>query len=204
MEKTAMYTLTYGLFVVTARDGKVDNGCITNTVGQVTSTPNRISLTVNKANFTHDMIVKTGVFNVSVISQKADFGLFERFGFHSGREVDKFEGLYEYERAENGVTYITKGVNAVLCARVVASYDLGTHTMFIADVTDGWNMSKAPSCTYAYYLSEIKPKPQQNASGKTVWRCKICGYEYEGENLPDEFVCPICKHGKDDFEKVTK
>jgi flavin reductase (DIM6/NTAB) family NADH-FMN oxidoreductase RutF len=204
MDKTAMYALTYGLFVITARDGKIDNGCITNTVIQVTSTPNRVSVTINKANYTHDLIAKTGTFNVSVISQKAEFDLFERFGFHSGRDVDKFDGLYEYERAENGVTYITKGINAVLCAKVVASYDLGTHTTFVADVTDCWTMSKAPSCTYAYYLAEIKPKPAQNNSGKTVWRCKICGYEYEGENLPDDFVCPICKHGKDDFEKVVK
>lgn len=201
MDKRAMYKLTYGLFVVTARDGSKDNGCITNTVAQVTTTPNRISLAVNKANFTHDMLLKTGVLNVSILSEAADFGLFQRFGFASGRDVDKFAGFSDCERAENGVLYVTKGVNAMLSARVVQMVDLGTHTLFLADVTDGRSLSDVPSATYAYYQSEIKPKPQQKPK-KTVWRCKVCGYEYEGEELPADFVCPLCKHGAEDFEKV--
>ncbi len=204
MEKESMYKLTYGLFVVTAKaDGKA-NGCITNTAIQVTSSPNRISLAVNKGNYTHDQIVKTGIFNVSVISEKATFELFTRFGFASGREVDKFDGFDAYEYADNGVPYITQGTNAVLCASVAFTVDLGTHTLFIADVTDGFVLSKTPSATYAYYQSDIKPKPQPKPQAqKTVWRCKVCGYEVEAEELPDDFVCPLCKHGKDDFEKVS-
>lgn len=201
MDKTSMYKLTYGLFVITARDGSKDNGCITNTVGQVTTTPNRISLTVNKTNFTHDMIIKTGIFNVSILSCDATFELFQRFGFFSGKDTDKFAGFTDYARATNGLLYVTKGVNAMLSAKVVQSIDLGTHTMFIADVTDGLVLSDASSATYAYYQSEIKPKPQENPK-KTIWRCKVCGYEYEGEELPADFICPLCKHGADDFEKI--
>lgn len=200
MDKSAMYKLTYGLFVVTARDGEKDNGCITNTVAQVTTTPNRISLAVNKANFTHAMLVRTGVLNVSILSEEADFSLFQRFGFVSGRDTDKFAGFPDCQRAENGVLYVTRGVNAVISARIVQTVDLGTHTLFLADVTDARTLSGAPSATYAYYQAEIKPKPQKPK--KTVWRCKVCGYEYEGEELPDGFVCPLCKHGAEDFEKV--
>jgi flavin reductase (DIM6/NTAB) family NADH-FMN oxidoreductase RutF len=202
MDKTAMYKLTYGLFVVTTKDEK-DNGCITNTAMQVTTTPNRIVMAVNKDNYTHDMMVKTGVFNVSIISTDADFELFRHFGFQSGRDVNKLEGYENAKRAANGVTYITKGTNAVICAKVAETVDLGTHTLFVADVTDAMTLSDVPSASYAYYLSEIKPKPAAKVD-KTVWRCKICGYEYEGEELPDGFTCPLCKHPKEDFEKVAK
>lgn len=203
MDMTAMFKLTYGLFVVTARSGGKDNGCITNTVGQVTSLPNRISLTVNKGNYTHDMIEQTGIFNVSILSEEADFSLFQRFGFSSGRTTDKFTGFSGYDRAENGVAFITEGTNAVLSARVVQSVDLGTHTMFICDVTGGRVLGGAPSATYAYYHAHIKPAPQPRKAEKTVWRCKVCGYEYEGEELPADFVCPVCKHGAADFERVS-
>ncbi len=203
MDNKAMYKLSYGLFVVTAKDSK-DNGCITNTAMQVTTTPNRITLAVNKANFTHDMILKTGVFNVSILSEEAKFDVFERFGFKSGRDTDKFADFGDWTRAENGVAYVTKGVNAVICAKVYDTVDLGTHTLFIADVTDAMTLSDAPSATYAYYHAHIKPKPEEKKpAGKTVWRCKICGYEHEAEELPDDFVCPLCKHPKEDFEKVT-
>ncbi len=203
MDNTVMFKITYGLFVLTARNAANDNGCIINTVGQVTLTPNCISLAVNKSNFTHDMIMENGVLNVSIISTDASFDLFRRFGFASGRDTDKFEGFTGCKRAENGVYYITEGINAVLCAKVVQTVDLGTHTLFIAEVTDGWSMSDVPSVSYEYYLSNIKPKPQAKPQ-KTVWRCKICGYEHEGEELLDDFICPICKHGKDDFEKVEE
>ncbi|MBO5327630.1 MAG: flavin reductase [Clostridia bacterium] len=202
MEKECMYKLTYGLFVVSARKDKKQNGCITNTVMQVTTTPNCISVTINKDNFTHGLIKETGIFNVSVLSEKADFSIFEQFGFKSGRDVEKLETFDDFEVWDNGVFFVTRGVNAVICAEVIQSVDLGTHTTFIAKVTDGWVMRKDNSVTYAYYLNNIKPKPQPKKTEKTVWRCKICGYEYEGENLPEDFICPICKHGADDFEKV--
>ncbi len=198
---SAMFKLSYGLFVVTARDGEKDNGCITNTVQQVTATPNRISLAVNKANFTHDMILKTTVFNVSIISEKADFELFKHFGFASGRNADKFADYSGYERAENGVTYVTNGTNSVLCAKVVRTVDLGTHTLFIADVTEEKVLDETASATYTYYFEHIKPKPEEKPKVKG-WVCKICGYVYEGEELPADFICPICLHPASDFEPL--
>ena len=207
MNKAAMYKLSYGLFVVTAnRDGK-DSGCITNTAIQVTSEPNRISLAVNKSNFTHDMIKDTGVFTVSVISEAASFDLFKHFGFQSGRDVDKFAVFNDCKRAENGTMIITKGTNGYISAKVVNTVDLGTHTLFIADVTDMDVLADVPSATYTYYQENIKPKPEavgKTKDGQTVWRCKICGYEYVGEELPDDFICPICKHPASDFEKAVK
>lgn len=197
-----MFKLSYGLFVVTARDGNKDNGCITNTVQQVTVAPNRISLAVNKQNFTHDMIVKTGVFNVSIISEAAKFDLFKHFGFASGRDTDKFADFADFDRAENGVTFVTKGINALICAKVVQTVDLGTHTLFIADVTEERMLDEAtPSATYAYYFANIKPK-QESQPKKKGWVCKICGYVYEGEELPPDFVCPICLHPASDFEPL--
>ncbi len=203
MDANTMHKLSYGLFVITAK-GEKQNGCITNTASQVTTTPNRITLAVNKANYTHDMIVSTGEFNVSILSEKCDFSIFERFGFQSGRSTDKFAGFDGYKLAENGIAYITSGVNAVICAKVASQVDLGTHTLFIADVTDAFILSDTPSATYAYYHAHIKPKPEENKpKGKTVWRCTVCGYEEEVDELPDDFVCPICFHPKSDFEKVT-
>ncbi|MBR3283047.1 MAG: flavin reductase [Ruminococcus sp.] len=206
MDKKAMYKLSYGLFVVTARQDGFDNGCITNTVGQVTTTPNRISLTVNKDNLTHEMIQNTAKFNVSVISKAADFALFKRFGFQSGRDADKFEGFGKCNRSSNDLYYVTEGTNAFMSAKVCQAIDLGTHTMFIADITDMEVLDDTPSSTYEYYLSNIKPRPSEvgkTPEGKTIWRCIICGYEYIGDELPEDFVCPICKHPASDFEKVT-
>lgn len=203
MNPTTMFKLTYGLFVVTAREGEKDNGCITNTASQVTDSPNRISLTVNKANYTHDMILHTGEFNVSILSEKASFDTFRHFGFQSGRDVDKFAEYSAAVRAGNGIYYVTDGTNAWLSAKVVQTVDLGTHTMFIAEVTDGEILTEDPSVTYTYYQSHIKPAPQAPKTSKTTWVCKICGYVYEGEELPPDFICPICKHGAADFEKVV-
>lgn len=203
MDNKAMYKLSYGLFVVTAKTDK-DNGCITNTAMQVTTTPNRISLAVNKENYTHDMIVKSGIFNVSILSEEATFDTFEHFGFQSGRTTDKFADYSDYARAENGVTYITKGTNAMISAKVFDTVDLGTHTLFIADVTDAMTISDVPSATYAYYHAHIKSKPKaEKPAGKTVWRCKICGYEVEADELADDFTCPLCKHPREDFERVA-
>ncbi len=207
MDKAAMYQLTYGLFVLTAADGGKDNGCIINTAGQVTSEPNRISIAVNKANYTHDMVLASRKFTVSVISEAADFGLFKRFGFQSGKDRDKFEGFAGCQRGSNGVLFVTEGTNAYISAQVEQTLDLGTHTLFIAAVTDMEVLCDISSATYGYYQSNIKPKPQnagKTAGGKTVWRCSVCGYEYVGEELPADFICPLCKHPASDFEKVTE
>lgn len=205
MEKEAFYKLTYGLFVVTAREGEKDNGCIINTAQQVTSTPTRIVMALNQSGYTHDMIKRSGLFNLSVLSEEAKFDLFQRFGYASGRETDKFAGFPACERGENGLYFITDGANAHISGKVIESVDVGTHTLFIADVTDAQVCADTPSVTYGYYLSNIKPKPREKPAertGKVIWRCKVCGYEYEGEELPDDFICPICKHSKDDFEKI--
>ena len=193
-----MFKLSYGLFVLTAKDGGKDNGCIINTVQQVTSTPNRISIAVNKQNYTHDMILKTGIFNVSVLTEETPFEVFKHFGFQSGRDVDKFASCTEDVRSENGLKYLPKYCNAVMSGKVIQTVDCGTHTLFIADVTFAQVLSDAPSVTYEYYFANIKPKPQKSEKKKYV--CKICGYVYEGDELPADFVCPLCKHGAEDFE----
>ena len=205
MDNKTMYKLSYGLFVLTASEDGKDNGCIINTAIQVTSNPNRISIAVNKANATHDMILRTKKFTVSVISEDADFELFKRFGFQSGRDVDKFAGFTDCKRGYNNVNYVTKGTNGFISAWVEQTIDLGTHTLFIAAVTDMEVLSNVPSATYTYYQNHIKPKPQPveaKAEGKTAWRCTVCGYIYEGEELPGDFICPLCKHPASDFEKI--
>lgn len=200
----AMYALTYGLFVLTARQNGKDNGCVVNTVEQVTVTPNRVAVTVDKKNLTHHMILATKEFSVSVLSESATFGLFQRFGFQSGRTVDKFEGYSGVERGENGILHLTEGCNAWLNCRVVDTVDLGTHTLFLADVLDGDMLSEVPSVTYAYYQAHIKPKPQAGGgNGTKRWVCRVCGYIYEGDFLPEDFICPICKHPAADFEPLT-
>ena len=207
MNKKAMYKLSYGLFVVTAREWGKDNGCIINTAIQAASTPNQISICVNKDNLTHDMIMNTGIFTVSVISKEATFDLFKHFGFQSGKTVDKFADYTNCKRGENTLYYITEGTNAYISVKVTTTQDLGSHTMFIGEITDMEVLSDAPSATYEYYMNEIKPKPQAvgtTESGQTVWRCTICGYEYVGEELPEDFICPLCKHPASDFEKVIK
>ena len=204
MDASTMYKLTYGLFVLTSASGGRDSGCIINTAGQVTSEPNRISIAVNNANFTRDLIQESGKFNLSILSEDAVFDTFRRFGFQSGRTADKFAGFPDCRRSANGLYYVTAGTNGYISAAVEQSVDLGSHTLFIAAVDDMEVLSGVPSATYAYYHASIKPKPaQQAAPGKTVWRCKICGYLYEGEELPADFICPLCKHPASDFEKVT-
>lgn len=197
MDNSAFFKLSYGLFVVTAHEEGKDNGCITNTVVQQTTTPNRISVTINKNNYTHDMIMRTGVFNVSVLSEEAKFDVFKNWGFQSGKNVDKTIGI-TFFRLENGVIYVIDGVNAVICAKVEQTIDLGTHTLFIAEVTDAFPTDKTPSATYAYYHSNIKPAPQPVK--KKGWICTVCGYIYEGETLPLDFICPLCKHPASDFK----
>lgn len=200
MDSKVMFQLTYGLFVLTAKEGTKDNGCIINTVSQVTDHPNRISVTINKQCYTHDMIMKTNKFNVSILSEEAGFDLFQRFGFQSGKDTDKFEGLKGCQRAKNGILYLTRAVNAYISGSVVDKIDLGSHTLLIADVTEGEILSSAPSVTYTYYHKYIKPKPKETK--KKGWICVICGYIYEGEELPPDYICPICKHGAEDFVKI--
>ena len=204
MNPKAMFNISYGLYVLTANlDGK-DNGCIINTVTQVTSDPNQITIAVNKGNYTRDMIAASKKFTASIISQSADFELFKRFGFQSGRTADKFAGFTATRRAPSGALIVTEGTNAYISGYVTQEIDLGTHSLFIASVTDMDVMTDTPSATYTYYHQHIKPKPQPTVSksGKTIWRCTICGYEYEGDELPADFICPICKHPASDFEKV--
>lgn len=203
----AMYSLSYGLFVITANRAGRDNGCITNTVSQVTTDPNRILVAINKGNFTHDMIMDTKKFTVSVISEKANFDLFKHFGFQSGRDVDKFAAFSDCKKSGNDTMIITKGTNAYISADVEQCIDLGSHTLFIARVTESDTLTDDKSATYTYYQEHIKPKPEKVGTtndGQTVWRCKICGYEYVGEELPDDFICPVCKHPASDFGKVVR
>ena len=207
MDKKAMYKLTYGLFVLTANENGKDNGCIINTAIQAAGDPNQVSISVSKQNYTHDMIMRTGKFTVSSITEKADFSLFKRFGFQSGKDTDKFQGFDGWMRGINGVTYITESTNAYISVEVEKSVDLGSHTLFIGKVTDMEVLSDDKSVTYEFYQSNIKPKPEKvgtTPKGETVWRCIICGYEYVGEELPEDFICPWCKHPASDFEKIVR
>jgi flavin reductase (DIM6/NTAB) family NADH-FMN oxidoreductase RutF/rubredoxin len=206
MDPKAMMKLSYGLFVLTAKTGEKINGCITNTAIQVTTEPNQIAFAVNKANLTHDMVKESGRFVISIISEKAEFSLFKHFGFQSGRNVDKFADFDSYKLTESGIPYITAGINAYLEGEVVSASDLGTHTLFVCKVTDMEVLTEDASATYAYYHANIKPKPQEvkkTEEGKVIWRCTICGYEYEGDPIPDDFICPWCKHPASDFERVV-
>lgn len=201
VDPTAMFKLSYGLFVLSAKDGDKDNGCITNTVMQVTDVKKRIAIAVNKANYTHDMIMKTGAFNVSVLTTEAPFKLFKQFGFQSGRDVDKFADGGVQARTANGISYVPEYSNAVISGKVVETQEYDTHTLFIAEVTEAAVLSNVPSVTYQYYFDHIKPQPQPTTE-KSGYVCKICGYIYEGEELPADFICPLCKHGAEDFEKL--
>ena len=200
MDKQAMYQLTYGLFILTAKEGEKDNGCIVNTVTQVTTDPNRIMVAVKKNNLTHDMIVNTGVFNVSVLTENSKFDTYKHWGFQSGKNVDKLESIV-YERADNGLVYIAEETNAMISAKVVSMTDLGTHTLFLADVTDAKMISKEPSVTYSYYQKNIKQAPA-DAGKKKGFICVVCGYIYEGDTLPADFICPVCKHPASDFKPL--
>ncbi len=205
MDQKAMFKLSYGLFVVTTEHAGKINGCITNTAIQVANDPTRIGLAVNKANYTQELMMASKKFNLSVIGTDADFELFKHFGFQSGRDVDKFAGYTDCRMTGNGVPIITKGTNAYMECKVTETFDLGSHTFFIATIDDMEVLADTESCTYTYYQNNIKPKPQkveEKKSGKVVWRCMICGYEYEGDPIPEDFICPLCKHPASDFERV--
>lgn len=202
IEKEAMYKITYGLFMLTSTDGEKQNGCIVNTVSMITDNPKRITVFVNKSNYTDEMIRKTGVLNVSILTESTPFSVFEKFGFVSGRDTDKFAGE-NYPKTENGLYYLPEHCNAVLSAKVVGIHDYGTHSLFVAEVTEAKKLSSETSVTYEYYQNHIKPRPQaKTEGGKKKWVCKICGYTHEGDELPDDFICPWCKHPAEDFELV--
>ena len=201
VEPNAMFSLSYGLFVLTAREGAKDNGCIINTVTQLTDSPKRISICVNKVNYTCEMIRRTGAFNVSVLSNDAPFAMFRHYGFQSGRDTDKFAGVSGMARAVNGIYYVPYCTNAFLSGKVVQEIEFETHFLFIAEVTEARVLDSVPSMTYAYYFANVKPRPQKPAEKKPCWVCKICGWVYEGEELPPDIICPLCKHGAADFER---
>ena len=202
MNPTALYNLTYGVYLLSARENGRDNASIINTAVQVANNPTRVSIAVIKGTYTHDMIAATGKCNLSALTIDAPFSLFQHFGMQSGRDTDKFADFADVTRSENGLYYLTKHSSAFLSLNITESHDLGSHTLFIGEVVDGEVVAKADNCTYSYYQTVIKANAPKPASTKTGWRCKVCGYVYEGENLPEDYVCPLCKHGPEDFEKI--
>jgi len=202
MDNSTLFKLEYGLYVLTARDGDKDNGCIINTVLQVTSTPSLIGvIAVNKQNYTHDMIMKSKEFNISVLTVETPFEVIKRFGFQSGGTVDKFSDYKDIQKSKNGNIYLTRYSNAYLSFQVTDTIDFGSHTMFRANITDGEVIGKADSLTYAFYQRHIKQRSQ--TAKKTGYQCTVCDYIYEGEIMPENFICPTCKHGASDFIKIS-
>ena len=197
---TALFKIGYGLYVVTSNDGKKDNGLIVNTVTQITNTPNRVAVAINKANYSHHVIKQTGIMNVNVLSTDAPFAVFEKFGFQSGRNVDKFEGCTPL-RSDNGLIFLPRHINSFLSLKVESYVDLDTHGIFICQVTEARVLSDKETMTYTYYQENVKPKPV--TEGKKGYVCKICGYVYEGDTPPADYVCPLCKHGAADFEPIV-
>ena len=199
-DMNALFNIGYGLYVITSNDGKKDNGLIVNTVSQVTNTPNRIAVTINKENYSHHVIKQTGVMNLNCLSTDAPFSVFETFGFHSGRNTDKFAN-YEVLRSDNGLVFLPRYINSFMSLKVEQYIDLDTHGMFICSITEARAMSDAETMSYSYYHENVKPKPETD--GKHGFVCRICGYVYEGDVLPDDFVCPLCRHGASDFEPIA-
>jgi len=196
---TALFNIGYGLYVITSNDGKKDNGLIVNTVTQVTNSPNRIAVAINKENYSHHIIKQSGKMNINCLTVDAPFSVFEQFGFVSGRNVDKFAD-YETLRSDNGLVFLSRYINSFMSLKVEQYIDLDTHGMFICSITEARVINNAETMTYTYYQENVKPKPE--TEGKTGYVCKICGYVYEGDPLPDDFICPLCKHGAADFEKI--
>lgn len=200
MDTSALFKIGYGLYILSSNEQGKDNACIVNTVMQITSEPLQIVVCLNKNNYTCEMIQHSKKFNISVLTEDTSFDVFKNFGYQCGRNVDKFATFVDTKRSNNGVLYITKNTNAYMSAWVNQEIDLGTHIMFIAQLVEAESLSEKPTITYDYYQKNIKPKPEKN--DKKGWRCKICGYIYESESLPVDFICPICKHGAIDFEKI--
>ena len=206
IDNKAIFNISYGLFVLVARQGDKDNACIINVAQQVTSDPLQIAICVNKQNLTHDMVLRTLKFNLCPLSEKATMKPFQHFGFQSGKTVDKFAESEVELRTDNGLRYLPKYINSVISCVVTKSIDLGTHTLFIARVMEAKVLTDSPSITYAYYQQYIKPKPSippaLEPSNKKKWVCEVCGYVYEGDELPADFICPWCKHPASDFKLV--
>ena len=196
---SALFKIGYGLYLVTSNDGKKDNGLIVNTITQVTNSPNRVAVTINKENYSHHVIRQSGIMNVNCLTVEAPFDVFERFGFVSGRNVDKFKDCQPL-RSDNGLVFLPRYINSFLSLRVEQYVDLDTHGMFICSITEARVLSDLETMTYSYYFENVKPKPE--TEGKRGYVCKICGYVYEGDPLPDDFICPLCKHGAEDFEEI--
>lgn len=194
----AIFNIPYGLYIVSAKDEKY-NGCVINTLQQVTSNPAQISITINKDNYTTKMIEQTKEFNVSILDKTTNFDLIKTFGFSSGKDCDKFEGFADFKVAKNQIPYITKSTNSYISAKVVSSCDVGTHITFVAEIEEDVVLNENETLTYSYYLQNTKPKPE--ATSKKSLVCKICGYVFDGENMPDDYICPLCKHGKEFFEE---
>ena len=199
MDKKALYNLSYGVFMLATRSGNVVNGCITNTCIQVANNPVRIAISVLNSNYTCDLIKESGIFTLSLLDQTCSFETIRHFGFQSGRTVDKFEGQ-KINRSGNGLVFLDKYINAFMSLKVEQYVDLGTHGMFICSVTEARVMSDQETMTYTYYQNNVKPKPQ--TEGKKGFVCKVCGYIYEGDELPEDIICPLCKHGAVDFEPI--
>lgn len=204
IDNKALFTIGYGLYVLVARQGDKDNACIINVAQQVSSEPLQLMICVNKANLTHDMVLRTLKFNLCPLSEEATMKPFQHFGFQSGRDVNKFAGCEQELRTENGLLYLPRFINAVISCVVTKSIDLGSHTMFIAMPLEARVLSPSPSITYAYYQQHIKPQPAgpKAEDGKKKWVCEVCGYVYEGDELPADFICPWCKHPASDFKLV--
>ena len=199
MDKKALYNLSYGVFMLATRSGNIVNGCITNTCIQVANNPVRIAISVLNSNYTCDLIKESGIFTLSLLDQTCSFETIRHFGFQSGRTVDKFEGQ-KVNRSGNGLVFLDKYINAFMSLKVEQYVDLGTHGMFICSVTEARVMSYQETMTYTYYQNNVKPKPQ--TEGKKGFVCKVCGYIYEGDELPEDIICPLCKHGAVDFEPI--
>ena len=202
MNTKALFQIPYGMYLLSVRENDFDNACIINTLSQVTDSPSRISVCVNKTTLTHDMLLRTGVLTVSMLAVNAPFTLFERFGFQSGKNTNKFQGFGSVIRSQNGLLRLTDHSNAFVCGKVCQSLDLGSHTVFIADLTDAGILSEAPTMTYTDYHTRVKPQRVSAETQTAGYRCRICGYVFEGDTLPEDFVCPICRHGADDFEQL--
>lgn len=201
MNLKVMSKLTYGLFILTALENEKDNGCIINTVTQVTSEPNRIVIAVNKSSYTHDMIIRTGKFNVSILTEKSNFETYKHWGFQSGKKLNKCENI-SFQRSKNGLIYIVEECNAYFSAEVISMMDLGTHTLFLANVVDAEVFNEDESVTYSFYQKNIKTFPK-NEEKKKGYICTVCGYIYEGDPLPEDFICPWCKHPASDFIPIN-
>ena len=199
LDPKALFKIGYGLYVVTSNDGNKDNGLIVNTVTQLTDTPLRVAVNINKANYSHDVIKKTGKLNVNCLNVEAPFAIFKKFGFVSGKDVDKFLGD-EVLRSDNGLRVLPSYINAFISLKVDQYVDLGTHGMFICSVTESKTINNIETMTYNYYQANVKPKP--DTVKKKGFVCKVCGYVYEGDTLPEDYVCPLCKHGASDFEEI--